>query len=422
MSKRVILAYSGGLDTSVAVRWLMENQGVEVVAVAVDVGQASGSGGEDWEAIRQRALVAGAVEAVVVDARAEMAEQFCVPALLANAKYEGKYPLVSALSRPVIVKHLVAEARRHGATAVAHGCTGKGNDQVRFEVGTRALAPDLEVLAPARQWGLTREDCIGYADRWGIPLSVSKEKLYSIDENLWGRAIECGVIEDPWNRPPEDIYTMTRPTATEPIEVVVGFEAGVPVSLDGRGLDPEPLIAAMNRLVGSFGFGRLDIVENRRVGIKSRETYECPGALALLLAHADLEDLTLERDLHHEKLRLEPRWSELVYDGLWFSPLKQSLDAFFAESQRHVTGEVRLRLDTGQCWVVGRRSPVGLYDYGLATYDSADTFRHQDAEGFVRLWGLGVATWSAVQEGRGGGGPAPAGPPPREPAADGRPR
>ncbi len=404
MAKRVVLAYSGGLDTSVAVRWLMEHRDAEVIAVAVDVGQAAESGGEDWDRIRQRALAAGAVEATVIDARAEMAEDFCMPALVANAKYEGKYPLVSALSRPVIVKHLVAEARKHGATSVAHGCTGKGNDQVRFEVGTRALAPDLDVMAPARDWGLTREDCIEYAARWEIPLSVTKEKLYSIDENLWGKAIECGVIEDPWNRPPEDVYTMTVPTATTPTEVVVGFEAGRPVSLDGRALDPEPLIAEMNRLAGSYGFGRLDMVENRRVGIKSRETYECPGALALLLAHADLEDLTLERDLHHEKLRLEPRWAELVYDGLWFSPLKQALDAFFAESQRHVTGEVRLRLDQGRCWVVGRRSPVSLYDHGLATYDATDTFRHQDAEGFVRLWGLGVATWSAVQEGRGASG------------------
>lgn len=401
MTKRVVLAYSGGLDTSVAVRWLMEHHGVEVVAVAVDVGQAADTGGEDWDAIRNRALAAGAVEAIVVDARAEMAEDFCVPALLANAKYEGKYPLVSALSRPVIVKHLVAEARRHGATAVAHGCTGKGNDQVRFEVGTRALAPDLEVLAPARVWGLTREDSIEYAAKWDIPLTVTKDKLYSIDENLWGKAIECGVIEDPWNRPPEDVYTMTRPTATDPREVVLGFESGVPVSVDGVALDPAPLIAEVNHLVGSYGFGRLDMVENRRVGIKSRETYECPGALALLLAHADLEDLTLERDLAHEKIRLEPRWAELVYDGLWFSPLKQALDAFFADSQRHVTGEVRLRLEPGRCWVVGRRSPVGLYDHGLATYDATDTFRHQDAEGFVRLWGLGVATWSARQEGRG---------------------
>ena len=402
MTERVVLAYSGGLDTSVAVRWLMENHGVEVIAVAVDVGQSDDSSAEDWEALRNRALAAGAVEATVIDARAEMAEDFCVPALLANAKYEGTYPLVSALSRPVIVKHLVAEARRHGATLVAHGCTGKGNDQVRFEVGTRALAPDLGVLAPARVWGLSREDCIEYAAKWDIPLTVTKEKLYSIDENLWGKAIECGVIEDPWNRPPEDVYTMTVPTATEPTEIVLGFESGVPVSLDGVALSPEPLIAEVNRIVGSYGYGRLDMVENRRVGIKSRETYECPGALALLLAHADLEDLTLERDLHHEKLRLEPRWAELVYDGLWFSPLKQALDAFFLESQRHVTGEVRLRLDQGRCWVVGRRSPVSLYDHGLATYDASDTFRHQDAEGFVRLWGLGVATWSAVQEGRGG--------------------
>jgi argininosuccinate synthase len=411
MKQRVVLAYSGGLDTSIAVRWLMEHEDVEVVAVAVDVGQASEAGGEDWESIRHRALAAGAVEAVVVDARAEMAEEFCIPALLANAKYEGKYPLVSALSRPVIVRHLVAEARRHHAGAVAHGCTGKGNDQVRFEVGTRALAPDLAVLAPARSWGLTREDSIEYAAKWEIPIAATKEKLYSIDENLWGRAIECGVIEDPWARPPEDVYTMTRPTATEPVEVVIGFEAGVPTSVDGRTLDPEPLIATLNELVGSYGFGRLDMVENRRVGIKSRETYECPGALALLLAHADLEDLTLERDLHHEKARLEPRWSELVYDGLWFSPLKRSLDAFIAESQRHVTGEVRLRLEPGRCWVVGRRSPIGLYDHGLATYDADDSFRHQDAEGFVRLWGLGIATWSAVQEHPTdeGGGPARAG-------------
>ena len=407
MAKRVVLAYSGGLDTSVAVRWMIEELKVEVIAVAADVGQ-----GGDWNAIKERAMAAGALEAVVLDVRDEYAKDFVAPALKANAKYEGKYPLVSALSRPVIVRHLVAEARRHDAHAVAHGCTGKGNDQVRFEVGTRALAPDLEVIAPARLWGLTREDCIEYAAKWEIPLSVTKEKLYSIDENLWGRAIECGVIEDPWNRPPEDVYTMTRPTAVEPTEVVIGFESGVPVRIDGRALDPEPLIAEMNRLVGSYGFGRLDMVENRRVGIKSRETYECPGALALLLAHADLEDLTLERDLHHEKLRLEPRWSELVYDGLWFSPLKQALDAFFLESQKHVSGEVRLRLDQGRCWVVGRRSPVSLYDHGLATYDAADTFRHQDAEGFVRLWGLGVATWSAVQE-TGAGETGPRGDPAR---------
>ena len=398
MPNRVVLAYSGGLDTSVAVRWLREQTGAEVIAVAVDVGQQADSDAEDWEAIRLRALAAGAVEALVVDARREMAEAFCMPALQANARYEGKYPLVSALSRPVIVRHLVAAARTHGAGTVAHGCTGKGNDQVRFEVGTRSLAPDLEVLAPARVWGLSREETVELAARWEIPVAATREKPYSIDENLWGKAIECGEIEDPWARPPADAYTLTRRTADGPVELVIGFEEGVPVSLDGRTLSAVELIAEVGRRAGSTGFGRLDMVENRRVGIKSREVYECPGALALLMAHADLEDLTLERDVHHEKARLEPRWSELVYDGLWFSPLKQALDAFIRESQRHVSGEVRLLLEPpGTCRVDGRRSPVSLYDHGLATYDATDTFRHQDAEGFVRLWGLGVATWAARQ-------------------------
>ncbi len=410
MPERVVLAYSGGLDTSVAVRWLMEHEGVEVVAVAVDVGQAAEKGGEDWDAIRARALAAGAVEAVVVDARHEMAEEFCLPALAANARYEGKYPLVSALSRPVIVRHLVAEARRHGAAAVAHGCTGKGNDQVRFEVGVRALAPDLGIHAPARVWGLTRDDCVELAAKWDIPITVTKEKPYSIDDNLWGKAIECGAIEDPWAPAPDDVYTLTRVRDTEPVEVVVGFESGVPVSLDDERLGAYDLIARIGALAGSRGFGRLDMVENRRVGIKSREVYECPGALALIVAHADLEDLTLERDLHHEKARLEPRWAELVYDGLWYSPLKAALDAFIAESQRHVTGEVRLRFAApGTCTVVGRRSPVALYDHDLATYDASDTFRHADAEGFVRLWGLGVATWSARQGPGAGAGAGPAG-------------
>jgi len=398
MTKRVVLAYSGGLDTSVAVRWLQEHHGAEVIAVAVDVGQSVDQTSESWETIRGRALAAGAVEAIVVDARREMAEDFCGPAIAANAKYEGKYPLVSALSRPVIVRHLVAAARAHRAHAVAHGCTGKGNDQVRFEVGTRALAPDLEILAPARVWGLSRDDCVEYAAKWDIPIGQSKEKLYSIDENLWGKAIECGIIEDPWADPPDDVYTLTRPTATEPVEMVVAFEAGTPVSVDGRRLAADELIAEVGRRAGSTGFGRLDMVENRRVGIKSREIYECPAALALLAAHADLEDLTLERDLHHEKARLEPRWAELVYDGLWFSPLKAALDAFMVESQRHVTGEVRLRFETpGTLAIHGRRSPVALYDHDLATYDASDSFRHADAEGFVRLWGLGVATWAARQ-------------------------
>ncbi len=399
MAKRVVLAYSGGLDTSVAVRWLIEQHNVEVIAVAVDVGQDVDATPEQWDKVRQRARAAGAVEAVVVDGRRELAEEFCVPAILANAKYEHKYPLVSALSRPLIVRHLVAQARVHGADTVAHGCTGKGNDQVRFEVGTRSVAPDLDVLAPARVWGMSRADCVQYAAKWDIPIEVTAEKIYSIDENLWGRTIECGAIEDPWAAPPDDAYTLTRVRNREPITVVVGFEAGVPVSVDGVTLGVQSIIELMSDIAGSRGFGRIDMVENRRVGIKSREIYECPGALALLAAHADLEDLTLERDMAHEKLRLEHRWAELVYDGMWFSPLKQALDAFIERSQGHVTGEVRLRFEApGVCTVEGRRSPVALYDHGLATYDASDTFRHQDAEGFVRIYGLGVSTWASRQE------------------------
>jgi argininosuccinate synthase len=306
------------------------------------------------------------------------------------------------LSRPVIVKHLVAAARTFGADAIAHGCTGKGNDQVRFEVSTAALAPHLEVVAPVRGWGLTREESIEYAEKWGIPITVTKASPYSIDQNLWGRTIECGVLEDPWQQPPDEIYELTTPTATGPVELVISFEQGLPVALDGKRLPLSQLIGEVDRLVGSYGWGRIDMVENRRVGIKSREIYECPGALALLMAHADLEDLTLERDLAHEKARLEPRYAELVYDGLWYSPLKTALDAFVEESQRFVTGDVRLRCELpGRCIVAGRRSDVGLYDYALATYEAADRFRHQDAEGFVRLWGLGVATWASRQVGAG---------------------
>jgi argininosuccinate synthase len=394
MAKRVVLAYSGGLDTSVAVKWLQEERGVEVIAVAADVGQ-----GGDFEEVRQRALAAGAVDAAVVDLREEYARDYVGPALKANALYEGKYPLVSALSRPVIAKHLVAAARQHGADAIAHGCTGKGNDQVRFEVSIRALAPDLELLAPVRTWGMTREDAIHYAYRNDIPITATKEKVYSIDDNLWGRAIECGEMEDPWATPPRGVWSMTVPTATAPREVVIAFEAGVPVSVDGTALPLHDLVVELNQLVGSYGWGRIDMVENRRVGIKSRETYECPAALALILAHTDLESITLERDLAREKARLEPRYAELIYDGLWFSPLKQALDAFVDESQRFVTGEVRLLLDPNSCRVVGRRSDHSLYDYGLATYDAADAFRHEDAEGFVRLWGLGIETWAARQGG-----------------------
>jgi argininosuccinate synthase len=393
MSKRAALAYSGGLDTSVAVKWMQENIGCEVVAVAVDVGQEGG----DMDAVRERALAAGAVEAVVVDAKEEFADEYCARALKANALYEGKYPLVSALSRPVIVKHLVAAARQHGADAVAHGCTGKGNDQVRFEVSTRALAPDLDVIAPVRTWGMTREDAILYAYRHEIPITATKEKLYSIDDNLWGRAIECGEMEDPWAVPPPGVWSMTKQTATEPRDITIGFEKGVPVSVDGKALGLAALIGELNAIVGAYGWGRIDMVENRRVGIKSRETYECPAALALILAHEDLESMCLERDLEREKVRIEPRYAELIYDGLWFSPLREAFDAFIDDSQRFVTGEVRLHLEPGSCRVTGRRSDYSLYDYGLATYDAADAFRHEDSAGFVRLWGLGIETWSSRQ-------------------------
>jgi len=404
VAERVVLAYSGGLDTSVAVHWLRAERDYEVIAVAVDVGQ----GEADFEQIRSRALAAGAIEAVVIDAKDELASDFVLPSLQANALYEGRYPLVSSLSRPVIVRHLVAEARRHGATAVAHGCTGKGNDQVRFEVGTRSLAPDLGIVAPVREWGMTREETIDYAAREGVPITATKERIYSIDENLWGRAIECGVIEDPWNPPPSDVFALTVEKASEPVEVTIGFEAGVPVSLDGKQLGLVALIDELGATVGARGYGRIDIVENRRVGIKSREVYEAPAALALILAHQDLEGLTLERDVAHEKFCLEPRFAELVYDGLWFSPLREALSAFVASTQRHVSGEVRIRFTPGGGHeVTGRRSPVGLYDYGLATYDAADTFRHADAEGFTRIFGLGLATWARRQgvDGEGAGGP-----------------
>jgi argininosuccinate synthase len=397
MTKRVVLAYSGGLDTSVAVRWMIEEWGVEVVCVLVNVGQDADSS-ESFEEIKTRALAAGAIDCVIVDARDEMAEEFCGAAIAANAKYEGKYPLVSALSRPVIVRHLVDQARKFNAQAVAHGCTGKGNDQVRFEVGTHALAPDLEVLAPARNWGMTRADSVDYAQKWNIPIKATKEKIYSIDENLWGRAIECGEIEDPWAAPPEEPYTLTRVSNTSPVELTVSFVAGKPVAIDEQPMKMSELIANLNLRAGSTGFGRLDMVENRRVGIKSREVYEAPAALALIAAHADLEDMVLERDLHHEKFKLEARWAELVYDGLWFSPLKEALDAFMNETQKHVTGDVRLRFEApGLMRIVGRRAPQALYDHGLATYDAADTFRHADSEGYVRIYGLGVQTWAARQ-------------------------
>jgi argininosuccinate synthase len=396
MANRVVLAYSGGLDTSVAVRWLLETQWAkEVICVAVDVGQ---SDIEDQASLKARALAAGALDCVIVDAREEMANEFCAAAIVANARYEGKYPLVSALSRPVIVRHLVDQARKFSADAVAHGCTGKGNDQVRFEVGVHALAPDLTVLAPARNWGMTRADSVDAAAKWNIPILATKEKIYSIDENLFGRAIECGEIEDPWAEPPTAPYTLTAIRSTESKEVIISFDQGCPTAIDGVAMSVYEIIKTLNDVAGAVGAGRIDMVENRRVGIKSREVYECPGAMALIVSHSALEDICLERDLAREKQRLEIRWAELVYDGMWFSPLKEALDAFMNETQGFVTGDVRIRFDhPGLMTVVGRRSDTALYDHGLATYDAADTFQHADSEGFVKIYGLGVKTWAARQ-------------------------
>jgi argininosuccinate synthase len=395
--KKVVLAYSGGLDTSIAVRWMREQWDLDVVCCAVDVGQMHAG---EHDSIRSRAEAAGALAVEIIDARRDFADGFISHALKANALYEGKYPLVSALSRPVIVEHLVACARRHHADGVGHGCTGKGNDQVRFEVSTRALAPDLEVFAPTRVWGLTRADCVKLAKEWQIPIEASAEKIYSIDENMWGRAIECGVLENPWSAPPEEPFTLTvnsHDAPSDPRELVVGFERGVPMSLDGESLGLLEIIERVGAAAGSYGYGRVDMVENRRVGIKSREVYECPASLALITAHQDLEGICLERDVAREKQRVEIRIAELIYDGLWHSPLMQALQAFVDSTQAHVTGEVRLRLEPGRCYGVGRRAPKGLYDHDLATYDAGDTFRHEDSAGFVRLWGLSVETWSRRQ-------------------------
>jgi argininosuccinate synthase len=386
MTDRVVLAYSGGLDTSVCIGWIAEQTGAEVIAVAVDVGQ----GGEDLETIRKRALACGAVEAEVADARTEFADEYCLPALKANALYMQRYPLVSALSRPTIVKHLVAAAKKHGAGIVAHGCTGKGNDQVRFEVGIQSLAPELKCIAPVRDYGMTRDKAIAFAEAKALPIETTKKNPYSIDQNVWGRAVETGFLEDIWNAPIEDIYSYTANPATprEADELVVAFEAGVPVAIDGRAVTVLEAIVELNKRAGAQGVGRLDMVEDRLVGIKSREVYEAPGAIALITAHQELENVTVERELARFKRGVEQRWGELVYDGLWFSPLKRALDGFIDEANQHVTGEIRLSLHAGRAWVTGRRSAASLYDYNLATYDSEDVFDQSLAKGFIDLWGL----------------------------------
>nr|WP_020672037.1 argininosuccinate synthase [Amycolatopsis nigrescens] len=386
-TERVVLAYSGGLDTSVGIGWIAEETGAEVVAVAVDLGQ----GGEDLDTIRQRALDCGAVEAVVADARDEFAEQYCLPALQANALYMDRYPLVSALSRPVIVKHLAEAAKYHGATTVAHGCTGKGNDQVRFEVGLGALVPDLKVIAPVRDFAWTREKAIAWAEDRNLPIDVTKSSPFSVDQNVWGRAVETGFLEDLWNAPTKDVYSYTDdPTVhwQAPDELVITFDKGVPVAIDGEPVTVLEAIQQLNRRAGAHGVGRLDMVEDRLVGIKSREIYEAPGAIALITAHQELENVTVERDVARFKRTVDQRWGELVYDGLWFSPLKEALDSFIAKTQEHVTGEIRMVLHGGTAVVNGRRSEESLYDFNLATYDEGDSFDQSLAKGFVQLWGL----------------------------------
>jgi len=386
MAERVVLAYSGGLDTSVGIGWLKDATGKEVVALAVDVGQ----GGEDMEAIRQRALDCGAVEAVVVDAKDEFADDYLMPALKANALYQKRYPLVSALSRPVIAKHLAETAKALGADSVAHGCTGKGNDQVRFEAAVAALAPDLTSVAPVRDFALTRDKAIVYAAEHNLPIVQSKKSPYSIDQNVWGRAVETGFLEDPWNAPIEDLYTYTKDpsVAREATEVTISFSEGVPVAIDGKSLTPLQVVELMNTLAGDQGVGRIDIVEDRLVGIKSREVYESPAGIALIAAHEELENMTVERDVARYKRGVEAKWAELVYDGLWFSGLKRALDVFIDETQRHVTGDIRLKLHAGTAVVTGRRSGESLYDFNLATYDTGDTFDQSLAKGFIELWSL----------------------------------
>ncbi|MGI0071384.1 MAG: argininosuccinate synthase [Thermoplasmata archaeon] len=391
---KVVLAYSGGLDTSVSIPWLREKKGAEVVALTVNVGQPG-----DLERVRAKAEAAGAQKAILIDARQEFAEEYIAPALKANALYEGVYPLSTALARPLIGRHLVEVARREGASYVAHGCTGKGNDQVRFDLSTTSLAPDLEVIAPAREWKMTREEEVAYADDHHIPVSTGPSTPYSTDENLWGRSVECGILEDPAVEPPEEVYGWTAsPQAApeSPTYANVGFERGLPVSVDGRRAPLHELIVQLNRTAGAAGVGRIDHVESRVVGIKSREVYECPAATVLIAAHQALEALVLPRDVLDFKRTVEQRYADLIYDGLWFSPLRAALDAFVTSTQDRVTGEVAVKLYKGSAKVSGRRSPYSIYQHGLATYSTGDRFRQEMAEGFIYVWGLPGRTWAAI--------------------------
>jgi argininosuccinate synthase len=390
---KIVLAYSGGLDTSVAVKWLQE-QGYDVIACCLDVGK-----GKDLEFVKEKALKVGAIKSYVIDAKEEFANEYALVALQAHTLYEGKYPLVSALSRPLIAKKLVEIAELEGAVAVAHGCTGKGNDQVRFEVSIKALNPGLEVVAPVREWSWSREEEIEYAKKHNIPIPIDLDSPFSIDQNLWGRSNECGILEDPWAAPPEEAYELTvalenAPDVPEIIEI--SFEQGVPKTLNGKEYSLAQLILELNAIAGKHGVGRIDHVENRLIGIKSREVYECPGAITLIKAHKELEDLTLVKEVAHFKPMIEQKLAEVIYNGLWFSPLKDALLAFLKETQKNVTGVVRVKLFKGHAIIEGRKSAFSLYDEKLATYTAEDEFDHHAAVGFISLFGLPTKVYSMV--------------------------
>jgi len=391
---KIVLAYSGGLDTSVAIRWLQENYNYDVVAVSIDVGE-----GKDLSFVRDKALTIGAVQSHMIDAKSTFANDYVLPALKCNALYESVYPLVSALSRPLIAKYLVDIAREEGAVAVAHGCTGKGNDQVRFDVAIRTLNPDLKIVAPVREHPMAREDAILYAKEHNIPLPIQLDNPFSIDQNLWGRSCECGVLEDPWAEPPEGAYDLTasvQDAPNTPEIITISFDKGTPVAIDEVAMDLPTLIQALNKRAGKHGIGRIDHVENRLVGIKSREVYEAPAAMTLIQAHRALEALTLPRELAHFKPLLEQKMTAVIYEGLWYSPLRTAIMAFIEETQRTVTGTVRLKLFKGQATVVGRRSPHSLYDLNLATYKLSDAFDHEAALGFIKLFGLPSEVYASV--------------------------
>ncbi|GGE29279.1 argininosuccinate synthase [Pullulanibacillus camelliae] len=392
--EKVVLAYSGGLDTSVSIKWIQEKYGYDVIALGLNVGE-----GKDLEAIKQKALDVGAIKAITIDAKELLAEEYIIPALKANALYEGKYPISSALSRPLIAKLLVEIAEQEGAVAVAHGCTGKGNDQVRFEVSIQALNPNLKVVAPVREWGMTRDEEIAYAEANGIPIPVDLDNPFSIDANIWGRACEAGVLENPWNEAPEAAFDWTNPIHLTPDEaeyVEITFDKGVPVALNGEYLPLVELIETLNEKGGLHGVGRIDHIENRLVGIKSREVYENPAALILINAHKELEFLTLTREVLQFKSTIDQQFAKLIYDGLWYSPLKAALDAFVDETQKSVTGVVKVKLHKGSHVVVARKSDISLYNEELATYTQGDAFDHNAAVGFIKLWGLSTKVYSEI--------------------------